>query len=416
MKGQMMKPNIIKLIFISFILSIFICTPHNLSQQKNFFSVQGKEIIDSDGRPVLLKGINLGNWLVPEGYMFHFNKINSPQFIYFFFNTVLGPYEANNFWEEFRKYYITKEDIHFIKSLGLNHIRIPFNYRLFVTDYPYYELKGVGYELLDSVISWCKEENLYVILDMHCAPGGQTGDNIDDSFGYPFLFDSQKAQELTAAIWKKIAENYKDEKIIIGYDLLNEPIAHYFDVERLKPLLEPLYKKITSAIRDVDTNHIIFLGGAIWDSDFSIFSKPFDNKLVYTFHKYWTPPTQDVIQSYIEFRDKYNVPIWLGESGENTNEWIKEFREVLERNNIGWCFWPYKKLDSERGIVSIKRPDNYDDLINFADSFELSYEYIRENRLDFNSVKKILNEYLENIKLNNCIINEDYIKALGIRN
>lgn len=411
-----MKPNIIKLIFISFILSIFICTPHNLSQQKNFFSVQGKEIIDSDGRPVLLKGINLGNWLVPEGYMFHFNKINSPQFIYFFFNTVLGPYEANNFWEEFRKYYITKEDIHFIKSLGLNHIRIPFNYRLFVTDYPYYELKGVGYELLDSVISWCKEENLYVILDMHCAPGGQTGDNIDDSFGYPFLFDSQKAQELTAAIWKKIAENYKDEKIIIGYDLLNEPIAHYFDVERLKPLLEPLYKKITSAIRDVDTNHIIFLGGAIWDSDFSIFSKPFDNKLVYTFHKYWTPPTQDVIQSYIEFRDKYNVPIWLGESGENTNEWIKEFREVLERNNIGWCFWPYKKLDSERGIVSIKRPDNYDDLINFADSFELSYEYIRENRLDFNSVKKILNEYLENIKLNNCIINEDYIKALGIRN
>lgn len=411
-----MKPNIIKLIFISFILSIFICTPHNLSQQKNFFSVQGKEIIDSDGRPVLLKGINLGNWLVPEGYMFHFNKINSPQFIYFFFNTVLGPYEANNFWEEFRKYYITKEDIHFIKSLGLNHIRIPFNYRLFVTDYPYYELKGVGYELLDSVISWCKEENLYVILDMHCAPGGQTGDNIDDSFGYPFLFDSQKAQELTAAIWKKIAQNYKDEKIIIGYDLLNEPIAHYFDVERLKPLLEPLYKKITSAIRDVDTNHIIFLGGAIWDSDFSIFSKPFDNKLVYTFHKYWTPPTQDVIQSYIEFRDKYNVPIWLGESGENTNEWIKEFREVLERNNIGWCFWPYKKLDSERGIVSIKRPDNYDDLINFADSFELSYEYIRENRLDFNSVKKILNEYLENIKLNNCIINEDYIKALGIRN
>jgi len=411
-----MKPNIIKLIFISFILSIFICTPHNLSQQKNFFSVQGKEIIDSDGRPVLLKGINLGNWLVPEGYMFHFNKINSPQFIYFFFNTVLGPYEVNNFWEEFRKYYITKEDIHFIKSLGLNHIRIPFNYRLFVTDYPYYELKGVGYELLDSVISWCKEENLYVILDMHCAPGGQTGDNIDDSFGYPFLFDSQKAQELTASIWKKIAQNYKDEKIIIGYDLLNEPIAHYFDVERLKPLLEPLYKKITSAIRDVDTNHIIFLGGAIWDSDFSIFSKPFDNKLVYTFHKYWTPPTQDVIQSYIEFRDKYNVPIWLGESGENTNEWIKEFREVLERNNIGWCFWPYKKLDSERGIVSIKRPDNYDDLINFADSFELSYEYIRENRLDFNSVKKILNEYLENIKLNNCIINEDYIKALGIRN
>lgn len=409
----MMKLTIIKIFFLSLILSVFIYIPYNLSQQKKFFTVQGKEIIDSDGKPVLLKGINLGNWLVPEGYMFHFNKINSPQFIYFFFNTALGPYESNNFWEEFRKYYITKEDIHFIKSLGLNHVRIPFNYRLFVTDYPYYELKGIGYELIDSVINWCKEENLYVILDMHCAPGGQTGDNIDDSFGYPFLFDSQKAQELTAAIWKQIAENYKDEKIVIGYDLLNEPIAHYFDVERLKPLLEPIYKKITSAIREVDTNHIIFLGGAIWDSDFSIFSQPFDSKLVYTFHKYWTSPTQDVIQSYVEFRDKYNVPIWLGESGENTNEWINEFRELLEQNNIGWCFWPYKKLDSERGIVSIKRPDNYDELIKFADSFELSYEFIRKNRPDFNSVKKILNEYLENIKLHNCTINKEYLKALG---
>lgn len=411
-----MKPVIIKFFFLSLILSVFINIPHNLSQQKNFFTVQGKEIIDSEGKPVLLKGINLGNWLVPEGYMFHFSKINSPQFIYFFFNTILEPYEANNFWEEFRKFYITKEDIHFIKSLGLNHVRIPFNYRLFVTGYPYYELKGIGYELLDSVINWCKDENLYVILDMHCAPGGQTGDNIDDSFGYPFLFDSPTAQNLTASIWRKLAEIYRDEEIIIGYDLLNEPIAHYFDSERLKPLLEPLYKKITSSIREVDTNHIIFLGGAIWDSDFSIFSKPFDNKLVYTFHKYWTSPTQDVIQSYIEFRDKYNVPIWLGESGENTNEWINEFREVLERNNIGWCFWPYKKLDSERSIVSIKQPDNYDELIKFANSFELSYEYIRENRPDFKSVRKILSEYLENIKLHNCTINKGYIKALGINN
>lgn len=411
----MMKPAVIKLFFLSTILSVFIYIPHNLSQQKNFFTVQGKEIIDSDRKLVLLKGINLGNWLVPEGYMFHFNKINSPQFIYFFFNTVLGPYEANNFWEEFRKYYITKEDIHFIKSLGLNHVRIPFNYQLFLTDCPYYELKDVEYELLDSVKNWCEEENLYVILDMHCAPGGQTGDNIDDSFGYPFLFENPKAQELTAAIWQKIAENYKDEKILIGYDLLNEPIAHYFDVEKLNPLLEPLYKKITSAIRDVDTNHLILLGGAIWDSDFSIFSQPFNSKLVYTFHKYWTLPTQDVIQSYIEFRDKYNVSIWLGESGQNTNEWINEFRKVLERNNIGCCFWPYKKLDSERGIVSIKRPHNYDELIKFANSFELSYEYIHENIPDFNSARKILNEYLENIKLHNCTINKEYLDTLVIK-
>ncbi|MEJ5261155.1 MAG: glycoside hydrolase family 5 protein [Ignavibacterium sp.] len=410
-----MKRKISNISLLVFFFLIVFITPQNFSQNKKFFSVQGKEIIDQNGKPILLKGINLGNWLVPEGYMFHFKKINSPQFIYFFFNTLLGEFEANKFWEEFRRYYITKEDIRFIKSTGFNHVRIPFNYRLFVTNYPFYELKGPGYELLDSVISWCKEENLYVILDMHCAPDGQTGDNIDDSFGYPFLFDSPEAQNLTAAIWKKLAERYRDEEIIIGYDLLNEPIAHYFDVDRLKPQLEPFYKKITSEIREVDTNHIIFLGGAIWDSDFSIFGEPFDKKLVYTFHKYWTPPTKEVIQSYIDFRDKYNVPIWLGESGENTNEWISEFRTVLEENNIGWCFWPYKKLKSERGVLSVNMPDDYNELIKFADSFELSYEYIRENRPEFEAVKKILKEFLQNILFNNCTVNENYLKALGLK-
>ncbi len=183
----------------------------------------------------------------------------------------------------------------------------------------------------------------------------------------------------------------------------------------MKPLLEPLYKKITSAIREVDKNHLIFLGGAIWDSDFSIFNEPFDDKLVYTFHKYWTEPTQDVIQSYIDFRDRYNVPIWLGESGENTNEWINEFRIVLEKNNIGWCFWPYKKLDSERSVVSINKPADYDLIKDFAESFELSYSIIRDNRPDKHKVRKILKNYLENSKIQNCIINQDYIKALGLK-
>lgn len=406
------RNNFLLLIITSLII---FCSLTSYLQPKKFFSVKEKEIIDRDGNPILLKGINLGNWLVPEGYMFHFSKINSPQFIYLFFNTLVGPEEANKFWEDFRRNYITRDDIRLIKSLGFNSVRIPFNYRLFITDYPFYELKGVGYALLDSAINWCKQESLYVILDMHCAPGGQTGDNIDDSFGYPFLFDSPLAQEHTAKIWKRLAEIYKDEEIIIGYDLLNEPIAHYFDVDRLKPLLEPLYKRITSAIREVDNNHLIFLGGAIWDSDFSIFNKPFDEKLVYTFHKYWTAPTEDVIKSYIDFRDKYNVPIWMGESGENTNEWIKDFRIVLEKHNIGWCFWPYKKLESERGVVSIKQPKDYELIKNFAESFDLSYKYIRENRPDINKVREILKNFLENCKVQNCKLNEGYVKALGLQ-
>ena len=111
--------------------------------------------------------------------------------------------------------------------------------------------------------------------------------------------------------------------------MLNEPIPHFYDTGYFNPKLEPLYKKITAAIRTVDKNHLIFLGGAQWDSNFGAFGKPFDDKLVYTFHKYWTAPTKEVVQPYIDFSNKYNVPIYCGETGENTNEWIHNSGKCL---------------------------------------------------------------------------------------
>ena len=97
---------------------------------------------------------------------------------------------------------------------------------------------------------------------MHDAPGGQTGDNIDDSYGYPWLFESEKSQQLFCDIWQKIAAYYKDEPTILAYDLLNEPIAPYFkNVEELNAKLEDIYKMATAAIRKVDKNHIIMLVG-----------------------------------------------------------------------------------------------------------------------------------------------------------
>ena len=85
-----------------------------------------------------------------------------------------------------------------------------------------------GFARIDSVVGWCRETGLYLILDMHDAPGGQTGDNIDDSYGYPWLFEREASQQLFCNIWKKIAAYYKNEPVILGYELANEPIAPYF--------------------------------------------------------------------------------------------------------------------------------------------------------------------------------------------
>ena len=389
----------------------------NVSGQSKFITIRGKEVIGLDGKPFLIRGTNLGNWLVPEGYMFRFKNVNSERLINETLSELLGPDETRTFWKTFLENYITEEDIRFLKSTGMNSIRIPFHYKLF-TDEDYMGGQGEarGFLLLDKAINWCRQHELYVILDMHCAPGGQTGDNIDDSWGYPYLFENKPSRELTKSIWKKIAAKYKDAAIILGYDLLNEPIAHFFDSSKLNPLLEPLYKEIVSEIRQVDKNHIILLGGAQWNSNFRVFGPPFDDKLIYTFHKYWTPATVDVIKDYINFRDKYNVPIYVGETGENKNEWVRDFRKVLEQNNIGWHFWPYKKLESKAGFVEFKYPPGYDSVIKYAETPKVNFEEIRKARpKNMDEIKAALNGFLINCQFKNCVPNKGYIEALGLK-
>src|SRR6185295_3384431 len=152
---------------------------------------------------------------------FKFKTANSPRLIQTAINQLVGEDEGRRFWKTYRENYITPEDIRFIKQSGFNSVRVPFNYRLFVSESAPEKLEGEGYQLLDNVVAWCKKEGLYVILDMHAAPGGQTGDNIDDSWGYPFLYESAERQALLVNIWRRLAARYSNEPTVIGYDLLN---------------------------------------------------------------------------------------------------------------------------------------------------------------------------------------------------
>jgi aryl-phospho-beta-D-glucosidase BglC (GH1 family) len=387
------------------------------SYSQPFISVKGKEIIGTDGKPFLIKGTNLGNWLEPEGYMFKFNNASCPRLINDVFCELIGPAETRRFWKEYLSSYITRKDIQYLHSLGMNSIRIPFNYKLF-TEETYLGGQGIqrGFTILDSIIAWCAAEKMVVLLDMHAAPGGQTGDNIDDSYGYPYLYENKEDQEQLCNIWTKIAVHYKNNRTVLGYDLFNEPIPHFLDTAKLNPLLEPLFKKVTKAVRKVDKNHLIFLEGAQWASNFSAFGKPFDDKLVYQFHKYWTPATKEVIQSYIDFRDKYNVPIYCGETGENEDAWVESFRILLDQNHIGWHYWPYKKMDNTRGIVTFNRPADYQLVIDFVDSNRNGFDMIRKNKpADTEAAKKALFQFIQNSRFENIIPNKGYIKALGLK-
>ena len=412
-----------KCVLFLFLLFAVLCTiqASSLKSKNNgkpFLKVKEQDIVTPNGESFLIQGINLGNWLNPEGYMFLFKDVSSYRLIDQAFREMVGPDFTDQFWKTFKDNYITREDIAYIKQTGMNSIRLPFHYKLF-TDEDYMGLKSNqdGFARVDSVIKWCKAEGLYVILDMHDAPGGQTGDNIDDSYGYPWLFESETSKQLFSEIWKKIADRYKNEPTVLGYDLLNEPIATYFtNKEEINKLLVPVYKRGIEAIRSVDPNHIILLGGAQWNSNFSMFDeKAIDSNMLYTCHRYWCDTLQSNLQDFIDFRNKVNLPLYMGETGENTDEWVGGFRRLMERNNMGWHFWPYKKLEKTSCMVHIKKPANWDLIVEYTQKPRNNFNEIRAARPDQELVKKAMLELLENIKFAHCIKNQGYIKALGMK-
>jgi len=292
----------------------------------------------------------------------------------------------------------------------VNSIRIPLHFKFFTPG------NEEGFALLDRVIGWAQKYHLYVILDLHCAPGGQTGANIDDSWGYPWLYESEASQAMTVAVWKRIAAHYCNNPTVLGYDLLNEPIPQFPALQKYNSQLERLYKQITASIRTVDTNHLIILGGAQWDTNFAVFGAPFDPNLMYTFHKYWTAPTEDVIQPYLDFRNRYNVPIWLGESGENSDAWIHDFVQVLEKDEIGWAFWPYKKMNSTSSFVTWQKPAYWDEIVAFGKMKENMGDTEKRiaARPSQEHTRAAFQSLLENIRLAHCQTNAGYLRALNL--
>ena len=383
-----------------------------------FVTIQGHDLIKPDGEKLFIMGTNLGNWLNPEGYMFRFSKTNSGHFINEMFCQLVGPDFTAEFWKQFKDNYVTRQDIRFIKSTGANTIRFPFHYKLF-TDEDYMGITGRqdGFARVDSLVEWCRESELFLILDMHDAPGGQTGDNIDDSYGYPWLFDSEASQQKFCDIWRAIADRYKNEPVILGYELMNEPIAPYFEnVDELNAKLEAVYKKGVAAIREVDQNHIILLGGAQWNGNFRPFTdSKFDDKIMYTCHRYGGPATKEAIQGFINFRDSVGLPMYMGEIGHNTDQWQADFCQVMRDNNIGYTFWPYKKVDGSC-FMAFKAPAGWDELVvKFSEAPRGTYAEIREARPDQAAARQAMTDLLEAVKLENCVKQEGYINSLGMK-
>jgi len=332
-------------------------------------STSGTQIVNDSGENVLLRGIGLGGWMLQEGYMMNSNGAADTQHEFKSkLIALIGEEETQVFYDNWLDNFVTETDIEILANSGYNSVRVAMHYNLFTLPIQQEPLEGEhtwlnkGFQMIDDLLDWCEANQIYLILDLHAAPGGQGYDAAisDYDSSLPSLWESDFNKSKTVALWGQLAERYKDEPWIGGYDLINEPNWNLATYE-----LRNLYVQITNAIRAVDTNHIIFIEGNWFANDFTGLTPPWDNNMVYSFHKYWSYNDIGSISWVLDMRNQYNIPLWCGESGENSNVWYTDAIKLFEDNNIGWSWWPFKRIETIVAPFSIPSNPNYEAIINY---------------------------------------------------
>lgn len=369
--------------------------------RSGFVRAEGTELVD-DGGSLLLRGVGLGNWLLPEGYMWRFgDEMSSPRQIERRIAKLVGAQGSERFWRRFQDVFVTDADIALIARSGFDHIRLPINARgVMDADGRFVER---GFELIERAVSWSERHGLRVVLDLHGAPGGQTGTNIDDSEnGRPELFTSETHRAHTVLLWQELARRYRDREAVLAYDLLNEPLPHEWQ-HTLQDELIAVYRELTAAVREIDDRHLIMYEGSHWATNVEPLRERFDDNQALQFHRYWCAPDESSIGDFLGIRDAVGSPIYMGEGGENTPAWIYAATQLYERHGIGWNFWPWKKLDTLTSPLSARRPEGWDLIADPAATPDAA------------DAERILNDFLDALPVAVCDERTEVVDALFAR-
>jgi endoglucanase len=309
-----------------------------------FIHRDGKLLKDSTGNTVSLRGVNLGGWLLWEGWMWG-DGFKSQSRLMKRFSELVGEKETQKFSNSVFSEMIREADIRAISEAGFNVVRLPINHRIFEFVGDSISEKSQGWALLDSVLGWCAKHQVYAVIDIHAAPGGQSIFFIADHTRHKLLWHAEESRRKTIQLWRAIARHYASNPTVAGYDLLNEPVPPN------DKILVSLYSRIIAGIREVDPNHLIILEGANFAKRFTGFHQLPDSNMAFSFHIYtWLGGKPErKVKAFVKVGKELNVPVWCGEWGENNYEIIRHTRAVMEdpENGFsGWCYWSWKRVHS----------------------------------------------------------------------
>ena len=319
--------------------------------QDDFLTAEGKYLFNRKGERVILKGVNLGAWLVFEDWLCPYEEVSDN---YEVISTLEERFGRDGAYELLNTYYdntITEYDFDNIASMGFNCVRIPFWFRNF-----YYDDCGTkivdengewDFSRLDFAVNQCSERGLYVILDMHGAVGYQSDAPHSGKGKSCGLFeDSEKGENyrrLTDELWTAIATRYRDNPAVAMYDLLNEPMCDVECGEVTRRINnEKIYTRLYDTVRKADPDHIVTLE-CIWTM-FALPHKIFKgwNNVVYQVHFY---QNSDFIFNLFVFLTRIyylDVPMLMGEFYPHKTTTWKNCFATMEKYDFNWLLWTYK--------------------------------------------------------------------------
>ena len=350
----------LKKIAVAFCLGLASTVPlSSIASAQGYLRADGQFIVNEQGEKVLLRGMGLGGWMLQEGYMLKLGNLGQQHVMRAKIEELIGAEATQEFYSAWLANHTTKADIDAMAKWGFNSVRLPMHFNLYTLPIEQEPVKGQntwleqGFTMTDQLVAWAKANNMYVILDLHAAPGGQGNDFAisDRNPNTPSLWQSEANQKKMIELWRKLAQRYANEPTVGAYDIINEPNWGFENAadkngckETKNEPLKKLMVEVTSAIRSVDKKHMIIIEGNCWGNNYANILPQWDNNMALSFHKYWNNNTLGDIKAHIDLREKYNIPIWLGESGENSNLWFTDAIELVESQGIGWAWWPLKKL------------------------------------------------------------------------
>jgi aryl-phospho-beta-D-glucosidase BglC (GH1 family) len=337
-----------------------------------FLQCRDVNIVTPSGKLVTLRGVGLGGWMNMENFITGYPGTESQQRSALL--QALGEEGYRAFFDRFLDVFFGEEDAAFLASLGMNCVRLPVNYRHFEDDMNPFELKEEGFRILDRAIERCAKHRIYTVIDLHALPGFQNQHWHSDNPTHVSFFWSQKHfQDRVVHLWEALARRYADNPWVAGYNPINEP------ADPDGTVIFPFYQRLHKAIRAIDPDHILFLDGNRYSTEFDIFKEVWPNT-IYTCHDYALPGFVDggdypginrglfidknaLERTFLQRTDymrRTNTPVWVGEFGPvylgdpakdaMRYQILLDQLEIFRKHNASWSIWTYKDIGLQ-GLV-----------------------------------------------------------------